>query len=945
MAKPVPPERVLAEWTERDLTAAAAKGELPPTFEMDEALALASDTLASGRSLLLAGESGIGKTALVCALVRRAAQGDGPAVLAGRSVLQFSFRHRNAMLRKQEELRPEMQRLVEALCEMNGRIVPFFRDFHLAYSFDLEPQMQALAFRLSAPVIGEASNPSMLSALFEYMPELEQHYVTLTLEEPSLSRSRAILAGWAADAARRGQQFSDAALDEALHLSHRFLARNRQPRKALDLLVQVASLTPQRAIEGRDVIERFSTVHHVPRELIDPAVPLDLATVTRQLAHELLGQEEAIATIARTIALIKAGLADARRPFGVFLFVGPTGVGKTHAAQLLAQYLFGSRERLVRLNMADHQRDDSPEVLFGNPYGDSLTHRRGLLTRQLAGHPFTVLLLDEFEKAHPKVTDRFLQLFDEGAFINGNAETLSCRSTIVIATSNVGAELHRGHPLGFPTAAGSSSADRRRLAHDLERRLTQRFRVEMLNRFDQIVHFQPLSRADVRHIAARELHAMTERIGFKRSGLRFEIDDSVLDWLAVHGYDPNFGARFLRRTLEREVTSALANLLVRGKATDSARAILTVRRNRIEATLAADEIPGRARAAVTVPFGTTTDTRTHDREAVEQMARDLLGEAVALREGFDARRDEAQRLLAAINAPGFWESGADARDTLERYRGLDVTIQVEARFASTLQELETLLAEAAGVRDLPRLARHVEAAAHALRQWQDRVFAEGAADVWLSIERTDPLQPDSVAAWLIELAQMEIAWCRRLHFEASAVAAAYHDGDLTRIVLHVEGPGAAAYLAVEEGVHRRVRKTGAPMKATIAIVPRQEDTSPPQPIATTKVKEREGPAGLSLAYAGRIARAGSGLTIELLGSDAYTLAALLTDLDACRDADPAHRSTVSRVYEQDGVGARDPRTGATVLRLKDALKGDLDPFLEAWRRVTPATAAPESPAV
>ncbi len=188
--------------------------------------------------------------------------------------------------------------------------------------------------------------------------------------------------------------------------------------------------------------------------------------------------------------------------------------------------------------MADYQTERAPSVLFGDPGEAKLALRRGVLTQRVAGHPFAVLLLDEFEKAHVKVTDQFLQLFDEGAFINGNGETVACRSMIIIATSNVGAELHR------EPAAGFASQDFARLEHELQRKLAQRFRFELLNRFDQIVHFKPLSRADVRTIAARELQSLKERIGFKRSGLELDVDESVLDWLAVHGYD-----RALRRAL------------------------------------------------------------------------------------------------------------------------------------------------------------------------------------------------------------------------------------------------------------------------------------------------------------------------------------------------------------------------------------------------------------
>jgi protein subunit release factor A len=295
-------------------------------------------------------------------------------------------------------------------------------------------------------------------------------------------------------------------------------------------------------------------------------------------------------------------------------------------------------------------------------------------------------------------------------------------------------------------------------------------------------------------------------------------------------------------------------------------------------------------------------------------------------------------LLAVVNTPGFWEAGADSRETLDRYRSLDVMIQVEARFAAVLRDLDALMQDANGLRDVTRLARQVEAAAQALRQWQDRVLEEGARDVWVSIERADSLQAESAETWLTELAQMELAWCRRMHLEASIAACEVAEGELSRLVLHVEGPGAAAYLAVEAGLHRRVRKTGAPLKVRVEIIPRRED-APPADVAVASMKERPGPLGLSLACAGRIEIARSGMTVELMGSDPDTIASVLADLQAQRTQEPGDRSAVARIYGQDGVGARDPRTGATVLRVKDVLKGELDPFLDAWRRHAVITSA------
>lgn len=953
MARKASAAKILEDWTERDLSAAIEAGDLTPAFAVDEQIAMASDALLSGRNLMVSGETGVGKTALICELVRRAALDGEPAALAGKRVLQFSFRHRAATLQKPEMLLPETQRLIEVLLDAKGEIVPFFRDFHRAYTFDVEPQLLSLGHRLTGPILGEGEL-NALSSMFEYMPEFEQQYAMLHVEEPDFARTATILEQWAAYAAERtGRRFTPDALDEALHLSHRFLARHRMPRKALDLLIQVESLTSgRREITRADVIERFAKTHHVPHVMVDPSAPLDLEALETQLGQTLLGQVEAVGALARMIGLIKAGLSDTRRPFGVFLFAGPTGVGKTHAAQLLAQRLFGSRERMVRLNMADFQTDRGPAVLFGDPSGNRLAERRGTLTQRVTGHPFAVLLLDEFEKAHEKVADQFLQLFDEGKFVNGIGETVACRSMIIIATSNVGAELYR------EPAAGFASQDYSRLQHELQRRLAQRFRIELLNRFDQVVHFKPLTRADVRIIAARELQSLKQRIGFKRSGMELDIDESVLDWLAVHGYDPRFGARFLRRALEREVTSAVASLLVRGTLPAGTRGLVTVRRDRVEARLiAAEDADASAskRAPVTLPGGRggggagTTDsadgsesskagsrTKSLDRESLRRTAADLLAAAAGLRSALATKRDEASRLLDATNAPGFWEA-ADSRDTLERYRTLDVAIEVESRFARTLDDLDRLMQDSASWRNLAGIARVVEASAQALHGWQARADDESARELWVLISRSDPMQ--SAESWLLELAQMELAWCRRVHLHASVVAAEVADGEWSRIILHVEGPGAASYLGMEEGVHRLVPKSGPDLRARVDLLPRETAAEAAQPSRVSSIKTRPGPLDVKMTCSGRLEMDAQGVVIDLIGADPRVLAELLADLEADRrgGGHDRDRAAVSRVYGKDGVAARDPRTGATITRMKDVKNGELDAFLDAWRaRPVPA---------
>ncbi len=935
MARKVDSEQVLSDWLERDLTAAVESGELPGAFEVDETVQQLFEIVASGRHPVVSGEPGVGKTAVLQELVRRAHAGSGPEVLRGRRFLQFSLRARASALTKAEQLRPEMQKLVAALIDRADGVVPIFRDLHLAYSYDLEPQFQLLALRFGGPILAEGER-RLLDAMFEHTPELEQHYVPLPLSEPDLGVTERILKAWAAERARAGMRFEEAALLAALELSHRFLSRSHQPRKTIELLQQVGSVVGrERLVTEADVIERFHRSFKVPQLLIDPGVSFDPVATEREFRSQVLEQNEAVETVVRMISLIKAGLSDSRRPFGAFLFVGPTGVGKTHVAQLLAEYLFGSRERLIRLNMADHQDEHADEVLFGKPNAYSTSERRGLLSTRLLGHPFAVLLLDEFEKAHEKVHDRFLQLIDEGSFINGAGETLNCRSTIIIATSNAGAEVYRGQPIGF-----SGERDLASLDHELDRLLYKRFRLEFLNRFDQIVHFHPLTRQGIRAIALREIDALRLRSGIRSRGLTLEVDDTVLDWLTAHGYDPQFGARFLRRTIERHVTTAIAELLVQDAVPAGARLDLTVRGGRITARVGAQEPPADRQAElIRLPEGTAHKIKSLSRTELLAEIDALLARAHPKLQLLQQHQARARDLLTVMSQPDFWNDHSESQRVLEVYRELDVAVQLETRLAQPLNGLLELRQWAADQPEKPLpLGRALQAAAEALRDWEDRLAEQGASAVWLLLRNVDPLhRADDLIEQLVE---MELSWCRRLHLAAELVAYGESDGALTRAVLEVEGPGAATYLAMEQGVHRMFRPNRPDLRIMIETVPRGPAPADALSRAVATLRRRSGRFGLEVSCAGRLEKT-SGHLLELCANDPRTLAHLLSDLERW---EPSEISTLpaARHYAQSGAGARDPRTGAVVARFRDVLAGKLDPLLEAWRHrsIETAVAAP-----
>lgn len=909
------------EWTERDLSAEAAAGKLPAVYEIDDVVRQVEEIIASDRNPVLVGPPGIGKTAAVYALVQRVCAGQGPDRLDGTRILQCSFEHRVSAIGRYG-LSHDFYEFAKRLAHHETDIVPFFPDLDVAAALKLGRTLLYLAHEMRRPILCEGGAYAV-EWLFAEHPELDQHFVVFELREPIPEKSTAIARAWnEARKQRKAKAFTDEAVDYAIHLTHRFLTRTYLPGKALALLDQTAGISSAKTlIERAEVVDRFCRRHQVPRLLVDPEVPLDINALRRRFASRVLGQQEATEAVVRMISMTKAGLSDDRRPLGTFLFVGPTGVGKTHIAQYLAEELFGSRDRMIRINMAELQHPSEGET-------PKLMGPQGILTRGLRRHAFAVVLLDEFEKAEPEVHDALLQLIDEGC-VHFEDEVLSCRSTVIIATSNTGAEVYRGKSMGFADPDDLEVADR-----EVDRQLRERFRFEFLNRFDQIVHFHPLTREHIRRIAQRELQQLEDRSGLRIRSLRLEVDETVLDWLVINGYDPYHGARFLRRTIERHVATAVAEAIVRHDPAPGSTISLTVQGGTIRARAAAKDAPA-PREAITLPSGQTRHTRKLDDAALLTEARRVWEDASGLLEDLDAQRQERSRLLETMNEPDFWSDVERSRELLERFRKLDVVVQMGDRFARPIRSLhqrippDAVPGQPALVRDRTVLARSLEQAAAALHEWRRRFAVLGPDGLWLVLSRADPLGPSG--SWIRELVELECAWCRGLGLAAGVAAYGQKGRGLARVALEVEGPGALDCLAMEHGEHRYARKHNADLRVFMDVVPRSamgdvtwDDIE--------DVRPSKGLWDIRVTCCGRIRRPARGLTVEFLGDHRETLVHLLHDLDGWWKDEAADSRPVARVYNATDAGVHDPRTGAVVANTKAVLKGQLQPFLDAWHR-------------
>jgi len=454
---------------------------------------------------------------------------------------------------------------------------------------------------------------------------LERRFAPVFVDEPTVEETIEMLRGLRDRyEAHHKVRFSDEALVAAARLSHRYLTDRRLPDKAIDLIdeaaaklrVAIYSLPPElkamnneiqklqaeeeaaglardyeraaelksrrlrleqeftqkreawqreknldEIVDAEDIAEVVARWTGIPVSQVLETEAEKLLHMEERLHERIIGQDEAVHAVADAIRRARAGLKDPHRPIGSFIFLGSSGVGKTELAKALAEFLFGDEDALLRLDMSEYREYHTVSRLFGAPPGYVGYEEGGQLTEAVRRRPYRVILFDEIEKAHPDVWNALLQILEDGRLTDGQGHVVDFRNTVVIMTSNLGTEYARkGGALGF---VRSDDNDERDAHAKIERALKQTFRPEFLNRIDEVIIFSPLTLEQVEKIVDLQMKDIRERLGDQ--GLTVELTDAARKWLAREGFDPAFGARPLRRTLQRYVESPLAVQLLRGQ--------------------------------------------------------------------------------------------------------------------------------------------------------------------------------------------------------------------------------------------------------------------------------------------------------------------------------------------------------------------------------------------
>ncbi|MBW3625316.1 MAG: ATP-dependent Clp protease ATP-binding subunit [Armatimonadetes bacterium] len=632
----------------RDLTELAREEKLDPCVgrasEIERIIQILSRRTKNNPVLI--GEPGVGKTAVTEGLAQRIIKGDIPEPLREKRIVSLDLAGLVAGTKYRGEFEERMKRVMEEVRKAAGEVILFIDELHTLVgagaaegAIDASNILKPALARGELQCIGATTNDEYRKYI-ERDAALERRFMPVKVLEPSEEETVEILKGLRERYQSHHQvEITDAALDAAAKLSHRYITDRFLPDKAIDLIDEAASrvrlrvsLPPKELREAKlqleeiqkerkalpmnaqydrdpelrqqetelsekiaqmdkewrdqasntlNVVNEDEIAHIVQTWTGIPVTRLVEAETTKllrmeEVLHEkVVGQDEAVQAVSRAVRRARSGLKDPKRPMGTFLFLGPTGTGKTFLAKTLAEYLFEDENAMIRIDMSEYMERFSVSRLVGAPPGYIGYEEGGQLTEAVRRRPYSVVLLDEIEKAHPDVFNILLQVMEDGRLTDSQGRIVDFKNTVIIMTSNVGAQhLSDERGIGLRRVSNFDHADgkgfeimKQRISDELKRT----FRPEFLNRVDEVVFFHPLTREQVLNIVDNELRSVRGQL--KHQGMTLELTVATKELLALEGFDPAMGARPLRRTVQRLIEDPLSEEILIGRFTDGDRIV------------------------------------------------------------------------------------------------------------------------------------------------------------------------------------------------------------------------------------------------------------------------------------------------------------------------------------------------------------------------------------
>jgi ATP-dependent Clp protease ATP-binding subunit ClpC len=621
-----------------DLTSLAEEGKLDPVvgrvMEIERVIQILARRTKNNPALI--GEPGVGKTAIVEGLAQRILEGDVPAPLLDKRVLQLDVGSLVAGTMYRGQFEERLKRVIEELKASES--ILFIDEVHMLVgagaagsSVDAANILKPALSRGELQVIGATTHDEYRKHI-ESDAALERRFQPVQVEEPNVDETIEILRGVrTAYEEHHRLSISDDALDAAAQLSSRYVTDRFLPDKAIDLIDESSSrvrmykspaaktakdligqikesrrnhalaledgryedaqevLERQEAYESQlerlqsawdrstspvvtaeDIAEMVSMWTGVPVMQIAQEESVRLLEMENELQQHIVGQEEAIEAISKAVRRARAGLKDPRRPIGSFIFLGPTGVGKTELTKALAKFIFGSEDALIQLDMSEFMERHSVSRLVGAPPGYVGYEEAGQLTEALRRRPYSIVVFDEIEKAHPEAHNMLLQIMEEGHLSDARGRSVDFRNALVVMTSNVGAEMiKRQTSIGFDVKR-DEELDEKLAYQEMRKKLLDAlkrvFRPEFINRVDAVIVFRALSMESIKEIVQLELDKVSLRL--EEHAIVISITPAALELLAEMGYDPEMGARPLKRVIQQNIEDTLSDSLLAGEFED-----------------------------------------------------------------------------------------------------------------------------------------------------------------------------------------------------------------------------------------------------------------------------------------------------------------------------------------------------------------------------------------
>jgi ATP-dependent Clp protease ATP-binding subunit ClpC len=553
----------------KDLTVQAAKGKLDPVVGRDAETSRAISVLLRRwkNNPVLVGSAGVGKTAIVEGLAQRIVSGNVPDELCGKHIVSLDIAAMVAGAKYRGDFEERIKNALSEACDCE-EIILFIDELHTVIgagaaegAIDAANILKPHLTKGDIQVIG-ATTVEEYRSYIEKSPALCRRFQRVMVEEPTLDETINILMGLRSRIeVHHGITISDGAVRMAVELSERYINDRRLPDKAVDVLDETASFVQMaddiRRVRKSDVAGVISKMTGIPLGNITEDESERLLNLEGSLHKRVIGQNQAVNAVAGAIRRNRAGLKDPNRPIGSFLFLGPTGVGKTELSLALSQTMYGDRKTLVRLDMSEYMESHSISKIIGAPPGYIGYDTGETLAERISRKPYAVVLFDEIEKAHSNVWNVLLQILDAGILTDSTGREVSFKNTVIIVTSNIGAEhlVSTQRAVGFTTVT-DEVLPKEKVLDELKRVM----RPELINRFDEIVVFEKLTQGDIVKIARMMTADLAERS--LRSGVSVKFTDGTIRALAKSGYDPKYGARPLRRVIQREVEDKLSMLIL-----------------------------------------------------------------------------------------------------------------------------------------------------------------------------------------------------------------------------------------------------------------------------------------------------------------------------------------------------------------------------------------------